>query len=93
MALGIATIFYSVLTAYELGVVSIVPMPVHLVLDALSGLALALSPFLFGFAGRIATPYILLGLFEILFSLITRTRAGILPGPENDHVRGSAHGV
>src|ERR1700712_182458 len=49
MALGIATIIYSLLTSYELGVLPILSMPVHLVLDASSGLVLALSPYLFGF--------------------------------------------
>ena len=83
MALGIATIVYSLLTSYELGMVPVLPMPVHLFLDALSGLVLALSPFLFSFDGQISKPYVLLGLFEIAASLMTQTRPGSLPGPQH----------
>ena len=75
VALGAAAIVYSLLTDYELGLVRIIPMPLHLGLDALSGIVLAASPWLFGFADRIYLPHLLLGLFEIAASLMTRTRA------------------
>jgi hypothetical protein len=84
MALGIATLIYSLVTSYELGVVPLLPMPVHLVLDAVSGLVLALSPYLFGFDAQVSKPYVLLGLFEIAASLMTQTRPGSLPGPSHD---------
>src|SRR4051794_33830415 len=80
MALGIGIILYSLFTAYELGLMKILPMPVHLLLDALAGLLLALSPYLFGFADRVAMPYVLLGLLAIVVSLMTRTQPGVLVG-------------
>ena len=68
---------YSFLTDYELGVKKIVPMPVHLMLDATSGALVAVSPWLFGFAKhgrRYWLPHALVGLFEILAAGTTKTR-------------------
>ncbi len=73
IALGSAAIVYSLLTNYELGLLRILPMPVHLMLDAGSGVLLAASPWLFGFADRIYLPHLILGFLEISASLITRT--------------------
>lgn len=75
-ALGAGAILYSLLTDYELGLVKIIPMPVHLGLDAANGVLLAASPWLFGFAATTRAPYLALGLFEIGASLITRTKPG-----------------
>lgn len=73
MALGVGTIIYSLLTRYELAIMRVIPMPVHLLLDAASGLLLMVSPWLFGFADRTYLPFVLVGLFEIGASLVTRT--------------------
>jgi len=76
LAGGGATV-YSLLTAYELGVVKVLPMPVHLVLDAASGALLASSPWLFGFASngtRYWLPHVLVGAQEILAAVTTKTR-------------------
>jgi len=35
----------------------------------------------FGFAGLIRAPYVVLGLFEMAASLLTKTYAGMLSGP------------
>jgi SPW repeat-containing protein len=68
---------YSLLTDYELGARKIVPMPVHLMLDAASGALLAASPWVFGFAKngtRYWLPQVLVGLFEILAAGTTKTQ-------------------
>ncbi len=70
--LGIAAIVYSFFTDYELGVKKIISMPVHLNLDFLSGIILASSPWIFGFYGQAYLPHVLLGVFEMLASLITK---------------------
>ena len=44
IALGVGTIAYSVFTDYELGLVKVIPMPVHLALDAANGALLSASP-------------------------------------------------
>jgi len=66
VALGIGTISYSLLTDYELGLFKLIPMPMHLALDAANGALLAASPWLFGFAEETSAPHLGLGLFEIL---------------------------
>jgi hypothetical protein len=65
IALGVGTVGYSLLTDYELGLFKIIPMPVHLALDAANGALLAASPWLFGFAEEVSAPHLGLGLFEI----------------------------
>jgi hypothetical protein len=68
---------YSLLTDYELGAAKLLPMPVHLALDATSGALLASSPWLFGFArngARYWLPHVLVGTQEILAAVITKTR-------------------
>jgi hypothetical protein len=68
---------YSLLTDYEFGVAKLLPMPVHLALDATSGALLASSPWLFGFARngpRYWLPHVLVGMQEILAAAITKTR-------------------
>lgn len=71
--LGAATIVYSLITRYELGVAGIIPMPWHLGLDFVAGLVLAASPWLFGFAEEVWIPHLAVGLFEILAALTTHT--------------------
>src|SRR5512133_4181406 len=53
VVLGIGLIAYSLLTDYELGVWKVAPMAVHNLIDVAAGTLLALSPWLFGFAGRV----------------------------------------
>ena len=76
LAGGGATL-YSLLTDYELGVVRVLPMPLHLAMDAASGALLASSPWLFGFAKeglRHWLPHVLAGATEMLAASTTRTR-------------------
>ena len=68
---------YSSLTDYEFGVVKLVPMPLHLALDAASGAFLASSPWLLGFAregARYWLPHVVVGATEMLVAATTRTR-------------------
>ena len=83
-ALGALVIGQSLLTRYEGGVVGLIPMPVHLALDAANGVLLAASPWLFGFADRVAWPHLLMGLAEIAVVLMSRsvpTYPGTTPLP------------
>ncbi len=73
--LGAGALLYSLLTDYELGVARVIPMPVHLGLDNASGLLLAASPWLFGFAHRIWWPHVLVGVSEIVIPLLTQRHA------------------
>lgn len=78
--LGISTIGYSLLTDYELGIARVIPMATHLMLDIASGLVLAVSPWVFGFADDVWVPHVILGLLEIGAGLMTRTT------PDTDRV-------
>ena len=69
---GVIAIVYSLLTNYELGVVPVLSMPTHLLIDFFWGLALAASPWLFGFANDTYLPQLIIGLFAIVASLLTR---------------------
>jgi hypothetical protein len=76
--LGAGVIVYSLLTRYEFGLAPLIPMPLHLGLDAAGGLLLAASPWVFGFADRVWLPHLILGLLEIGAALTTKT----VPGDE-----------
>ena len=74
MVLGIATIGASLMTRYELGVYGLIPMPMHLMLDGGSAIFLIASPWLFGFADRIYWPHLMVGLFELVIGVLSRTQ-------------------
>ncbi len=77
IALGIAIIVYSLFTDYELGAVHAISMPAHLWMDAIGGLFLAFSPWLFGFASYVFLPHLIVGIAEIGVSLMTHTHPGV----------------
>jgi len=72
VTIGVATLVMSLLTNYELGLVKTLPMSLHLTIDLLSGLLLAASPWLFGFADRVYLPHLILGLAEVGAALVTQ---------------------
>jgi hypothetical protein len=79
--LGGGAILYSLFTDYELGAVRMIPMPAHLVLDAMSGLLLAASPWIFGFSEFIWMPHVVLGLAEVGAAMITQVRPAPMMRP------------
>ncbi|MDQ3795909.1 MAG: hypothetical protein M3316_09645 [Actinomycetota bacterium] len=73
---GGGAILYSLLTDYELGAVKLLPMPAHLAMDAASGVLLASSPWVFGFAKegpRYWLPHVAVGTTEMLAAATTKT--------------------
>ena len=75
---GIAAAVYSNLTDYELSLKNVVPMKLHLALDAMSGAALAAVPLATGARKRGLRhwlPHTALGAFEIGMALLTKTEA------------------
>ncbi|HEX5521469.1 MAG TPA: SPW repeat protein, partial [Longimicrobiaceae bacterium] len=65
------------------GAVRRIPMPVHLWLDALAGVLLAISPWLFGFDADVWAPQLVIGLFAVVAAGITDT----IPGYERRRAR------
>jgi len=77
-AVGGAETAYSNLTDYELSVKNVVPMPVHLALDAVGGATLALVPQLTGARKRGKkhwVPHLAVGALEVGMAAFTKTRA------------------
>ena len=74
--IGIALIVLALLTRYELGVLKVLPMSLHLWIDVLASIFLAASPFLLGFSGEDANvwvPHVVVGLLYLAISLMTET--------------------
>jgi hypothetical protein len=76
VVLGMSMIVYSLMTDYELGLSDNISMRTHLVLDIVSGVLLAASPWIFGFAGEVYLPHLILGIAEIGAGVMTTTKVG-----------------
>lgn len=72
VVLGGLMLGQSLITNYELSLASIVPVPAHLGIDAVAGLVLAASPWVFGFADVVWLPHLLFGLLEVGGALTTK---------------------
>ena len=72
MVAGAGAVLYALATDYELGLVPLLAMPVHLVIDGAGGALLAASPWLLGFADRTSGVHLAFGLFSVAASLTTR---------------------
>lgn len=72
--LGTTVIGYSAFTNYEQGVVKAIPMKSHLGLDMVTGIVLASSPWVFGFADQIKCPHVVFGLMSIIVPQLTQLR-------------------
>ncbi|MGO2683052.1 MAG: SPW repeat domain-containing protein [Microbacterium sp.] len=75
IVLGIGLIVYSLFTKYEWGPFGFIPMPVHLVFDIVASLFLALSPWIFGFAGEamnVWLPHVVVGVVVIIVVIFSK---------------------
>src|SRR4051812_33435310 len=71
IAMGSLTLLYSLCTDYELGVFKLLTVRTHLMLDLLSGLTLAASPWLFHFDEVVYLPHLLVGIVEIVVVVLS----------------------
>lgn len=76
VGMGLFTIVYSLLTDYELGIAHRLNMSTHLTLDVISGILLALSPWLLNFAADVWLPHLAVGILEIGVASATKIIAG-----------------
>jgi hypothetical protein len=77
--LGAVLILYSLVTRYEWGILKLVPMSYHLMVDFAASVLLAASPFIFGFFSlkpNAWAPHVAVGLIVILVVLVSQTRPG-----------------
>ena len=72
IVLGAAALVYSLFTNYELGLIRILSVPTHLLLDILSGILLAVAPWVFGFDDVVFLPHLIFGTFEISAAFMTK---------------------
>jgi hypothetical protein len=74
-AAGAGAVAYSLVTKYEYGLMPLLPMKGHLVLDAGSGLSLCAAPIVMGTQDPMARNLLLgMGVWEIAAALMTQTR-------------------
>lgn len=73
VVLGSGMILYSLLTNYEMGVIKVIPIRTHLGIDFISGIFLAISPWLFGFSEFVYLPHLIVGVLEVGASWMTDT--------------------
>jgi hypothetical protein len=71
VTLGIMTILYSLITNYEYSVANVIPFSTHLGIDAVSGILLMASPWLFGFSDKVYMPHLIFGILEVGVVLMT----------------------
>ncbi len=72
MVIGAAMLLQALFTDYEISLVDAIPMPAHLGMDAVAGVVLAASPWLFGFSDVVWIPHVVLGLMEIGAAMTTQ---------------------
>jgi hypothetical protein len=77
---GVLAVLYSLLTDYEPGVYRVLPMRVHLLIDVFWSLGLLGSPWLFGFAHRIAWPHVAGGIAGLAVTALTQRPPVPQPG-------------
>ena len=71
IVLGAGMLVYSLMTDYELGLFPTISMGTHLALDAMSGVVLAVSPWVFQFDDVVWAPHLIVGLLEIAAAATT----------------------
>ena len=75
---GILIFLQAIVTNYELGLIKLLPMKMHLMSDYMVAVLLAASPWIFGFADeqpRVWLPHVVVGITVLLVSLATETEA------------------
>jgi hypothetical protein len=74
--LAVAILLMALSTNYELGLLKLIPMRTHLLVDVVASIFLAISPFLFGFSDEPANvwlPHVVVGVAYLIISLLTQT--------------------
>ena len=71
VVLGIVMLGQAVMTDYELGLARMIPFSAHLMMDYGLGIFLAASPWIFGFAGNVFWPHLILGIAEVGVAAMT----------------------
>ena len=74
--IGAIVLVQSICTRYEVGLIKVIPMKMHLMNDYIASLFLAASPWIFGFNRQPSNawmPHLVVGIAVFVLSLMTRT--------------------
>ena len=74
--LGVLILVQALMTNYELGLIRVIPMKLHLAVDYILTLFLAVSPWLFGFYAQpkhVWMPHLVVGVCAFVLALMTET--------------------
>jgi hypothetical protein len=73
---GVALIINALLTQFELGVIRRIQVPLHLWIDGILGILLALSPWLASFDQTVWVPHVVAGLLSAAVAFLSETIPG-----------------
>lgn len=76
---GVAALLLTLVTDHETGVFPLLPYSLHLIVDALVGIAFVLAPFVLGFAGLDAAYYWVIGATVLVVVGLHKTENEALP--------------
>ncbi|WP_158825458.1 SPW repeat domain-containing protein [Mucilaginibacter lacusdianchii] len=79
VVLGVLLTLMTIFTRHELGLIQVLPLQLHLVLDMIAGFLLLVSPFLYDFYPKVWLPHVLLG--ALLFGSALFTKGSPFTGP------------
>ena len=86
--LGIVLVFYSELTDDEEGILRVISMPFHMMLDIVLAAGLMLSPYLFNFVDQplnVWLPHVVIGIILMVVTLLTNTVPYVRRHPRYPH--------
>lgn len=83
---GVVLIGYSLLTDYAFSISKMIPLKVHLGLDASAGVVFVIWPFIFGFTGVAMAYYIVMGLGILLVVAVTERVSDL--SQDHHHIAG-----
>lgn len=82
IAVGVFAILYSLFTNYEWSIKRVILFRTHLVLDVVSGIFLAISPWMFEFEEDVFLPHLIIGLAEIGVAIFSEGDAQVDSQPK-----------
>lgn len=74
--IGVIVLLQSICTNYEVGLIKVLPMKMHLMNDYIASIFLAASPWLFGFndgPSNVWMPHVVVGVMVFVLTLMTRS--------------------
>ena len=84
VVVGVLVLLQAIMTDYEAGVIHKISMVNHLRMDFILGVILAASPWIFNFSNIVWAPHVIVGIFSIIASIMTKTVPDYVHKPHTD---------